>query len=129
MKTPYVLLCTGGIGSGKSVVVRLFRELGIPSYDCDRAAKELYDRDPHLRADMVRLCGEGILDAGGRLDLILTCTAISEEDPRRKPHPGMFYEACSLFPDIDAKSSVMVGDSASDAAFADNSGMSFILLH
>jgi dephospho-CoA kinase len=68
MKTPFVLLCTGGIGSGKSVVVRLFRELGVPSYDCDRAAKELYDRDPRLRADMVRLCGEGILDAGGRID-------------------------------------------------------------
>ena len=72
---------------------------------------------------------QDILEAGGRLDLILTCTAVSEEDPRRKPNPGMFYEACGLFPDIDAKSSVMVGDSASDAAFADNSGMSFILLH
>jgi D-glycero-alpha-D-manno-heptose 1-phosphate guanylyltransferase len=69
-----------------------------------------------------------ILEAGGRLDLILTCTAVSEEDPRRKPNPGMFYEACNLFPDIDAKSSVMLGDSESDAAFANNSGISFILL-
>ena len=72
---------------------------------------------------------QDILDAGGRLDLILTCTAVSEEDPRRKPHPGMFYEACSLFPDIDAKSSVMLGDAPSDAAFAKNSGISFILLN
>ena len=72
---------------------------------------------------------QDILEAGGRLDLILTCTAVSEDDPRRKPNPGMFYEACGLFPDIDAKSSVMVGDSTSDAAFAKNSGMSFILLN
>ena len=72
---------------------------------------------------------QDILEAGGRLDLILTCTAVSEEDPRRKPHPGMFYEACSLFPDIDAKSCVMVGDSASDAAFASNCGIPFILLN
>jgi len=68
MKQSCVLLCTGGIGSGKSVVVRLFQALDIPSYDCDRAAKELYDRDPQLLAEVVALCGEGVLDAEGRLD-------------------------------------------------------------
>ena len=72
---------------------------------------------------------QDILEAGGRMDLILTCTAVSEDDPRRKPNPGMFYEACDLFPDIDAKSSVMLGDSPSDAAFAKNCGISFILLN
>jgi len=79
-------------------------------------------------AQVHALMMKDILEAGGRLDLILTCTAVSEEDPRRKPNPGMFYEACNLFPDIDAKSSVMLGDSESDAAFANNSGISFILL-
>ena len=63
-----VILCTGGIGSGKSVVVRALRELGCPSYDCDRAAKELYDRDPELLSGVVRLVGPEVLDAGGRLD-------------------------------------------------------------
>ncbi len=70
-----------------------------------------------------------ILEAGGRIDLILTCTALSEEDPRRKPNPGMFMETQALFPDIDAKSSVLLGDSPSDAAFAANCGMRFILLN
>ena len=64
----HVILCTGGIGSGKSVVVRTLNELGVPSYDCDRAAKELYDRDPELLADVVRLTDPGVLDASGRLD-------------------------------------------------------------
>ena len=68
MKQSCVLLCTGGIGSGKSVVVRLFQALDIPSYDCDRAAQELYDRDPQLLAEVVALCGEEVLDAEGRLD-------------------------------------------------------------
>ena len=72
---------------------------------------------------------QGVLEAGGRIDLILACTSVSEEDPRRKPNPGMFYEACGLFPDIDAKSSVMLGDAPSDAAFARNCGMPFILLN
>ena len=63
-----VLLCTGGIGSGKSYVIRVFNELGVPSYDCDAAAKDLYDRDPALLADVVRLCVDSVLDASGRLD-------------------------------------------------------------
>lgn len=70
---------------------------------------------------------EGVLEAGGRIDLILTCTAVEDSDPRRKPNPGMFYEACGLFPDIEAPSSVMLGDAPSDAAFAQNCGIQFIL--
>ncbi len=70
-----------------------------------------------------------IMEAGGRLDLALYCTALDKEDARRKPNIGMFLEAQQLFADIDAKSSVMVGDSPSDAAFAQNCGMSFILLN
>ena len=69
-----------------------------------------------------------VLAAGGRIDLALYCTALDKDDPRRKPNTGMFREAQQLFPDIDAKSSVMVGDSPSDAAFAQNCGMQFILL-
>ena len=69
-----------------------------------------------------------ILAAGGRLDLALYCTAVEADDPRRKPNTGMFREAQQLFPEIDAKNSVMVGDSPSDAAFAENCGMQFILL-
>lgn len=63
-----VLLCTGGIGSGKSFIIRAFNALGVPSYNCDEAAKDMYDRDPALLADVVRLCGDGVLDAEGRLD-------------------------------------------------------------
>ena len=67
-----------------------------------------------------------ILEAGGRLDLILVCTAVSDDDPRRKPQPGMFYEARALFPDIDPEGSVMLGDADTDEAFARACGMSFI---
>ena len=82
-------------------------------------------------ADLARIHAQmmaELLEAGGRMDLILTCTAVSVQDPRRKPHPGMFYEAQSLFPEIEAKSSVLLGDSPSDAAYAHNCGMQFILL-
>ena len=41
---------TGGIGSGKSTVCRLFAERGVPVYDSDSEAKRLMGEDPSLRA-------------------------------------------------------------------------------
>src|SRR5690349_14484563 len=35
---------TGGIGSGKSIVCAIFRQLGIPVYEADAEAKKLYDK-------------------------------------------------------------------------------------
>lgn len=64
--------------------------------------------------------------AGGRLDLLLVCTATEDSDPRRKPNPGMFQEACALLPGIEPQRGVMVGDSDSDAQFAARCGMAFI---
>ena len=36
---------TGGIGSGKSFVAERFMAMGIPCYNCDERAKQLYDTD------------------------------------------------------------------------------------
>lgn len=81
-------------------------------------------------ADLARIHAcmmQELLEAGGKIDLILTCTAVSDDDPRRKPNLGMFREACALLP-LDPQRCVMVGDSDSDAAFARNCGMAFIRL-
>ncbi len=71
---------------------------------------------------------EDIGNSGGRLDLVLVCTATDDADPRRKPNTGMFQEACALLPGIEAETSIMVGDSEKDALFAARCGMRFILL-
>ncbi len=39
---------TGGIGSGKTTVCRIFKALGIPVFDADNAAKVLMEKDPEL---------------------------------------------------------------------------------
>ena len=36
---------TGGIGSGKSLVCKMFNSLGVPSYDADSRAKRLMTTD------------------------------------------------------------------------------------
>ncbi|MFT4022862.1 MAG: dephospho-CoA kinase [Flavihumibacter sp.] len=48
---------TGGIGSGKSVVARVFENLGIPVYNADNAAKILMETDPSLREKITALFG------------------------------------------------------------------------
>jgi dephospho-CoA kinase len=58
---------TGGIGSGKSIVCKIFSILGIPVYEADTAAKRLYDTDDELRNGLKSLFGEDLY-ASGTLD-------------------------------------------------------------
>ncbi|NDF98623.1 MAG: dephospho-CoA kinase [Chitinophagia bacterium] len=49
---------TGGIGSGKTTVARVFETLGIPVYYADDAAKRLMNNDPGLKKALIDLFGE-----------------------------------------------------------------------
>lgn len=49
---------TGGIGSGKSIVCKLFACLDIPVYDADTRAKWLTNHDLVIRKAVVELLGE-----------------------------------------------------------------------
>ena len=48
---------TGGIGSGKTTVARIFETLGIPVYYADDAAKRLMNEDAILRSKIIFLFG------------------------------------------------------------------------
>lgn len=48
---------TGGIGSGKSTVARIFEVLGIPVYYADAAARRLMNDDESLRQSIVQAFG------------------------------------------------------------------------
>ena len=61
--------------------------------------------------------------SGGRIDEIFYCTSTDEENPYRKPNPGMAFEAKKKFPPIDFKKSIMVGNNLSDMQFGRNAGM------
>lgn len=58
---------TGGIGSGKSTVCRLFELLGVPVFYSDDEAKTLYE-DAKIRTRVVRLFGKRVLDKSKRID-------------------------------------------------------------
>jgi dephospho-CoA kinase len=48
---------TGGIGSGKSTVAKIFEILGIPVYYADNAAKRLMNEDEDLKASIIKHFG------------------------------------------------------------------------
>ncbi|WP_373074060.1 dephospho-CoA kinase [Zeaxanthinibacter enoshimensis] len=58
---------TGGIGSGKSTVASMFRDLGVPVYNSDLRAKELMTESAELRAAVIDLLGHEAY-AGSKLN-------------------------------------------------------------
>lgn len=53
---------TGGMGSGKSTVARLFQLMGAPVYDADAAAKRLMEQYPPLRKKIESHFGTDVYD-------------------------------------------------------------------
>lgn len=49
---------TGGIGSGKTTVAKIFETLGVPVYYADDEAKRLMNADPALKAAITKHFGE-----------------------------------------------------------------------
>ncbi len=49
---------TGGIGSGKSTVCKIFSELGAPVFDTDSAAKTIMSSDAGVRRRMTEIFGD-----------------------------------------------------------------------
>ncbi len=59
---------TGGIGSGKSIVSRLLRIMGIPVYLTDDEAKRLTSENENIRHQLIQLVGAQVYDAQNRLN-------------------------------------------------------------
>jgi D-glycero-D-manno-heptose 1,7-bisphosphate phosphatase len=66
--------------------------------------------------------------AGGRIDKIYYSIGATDDDPLRKPHPGMAWLAKKDFPEIDFSKSIMVGNNISDMDFGRNAGMFTVFL-
>lgn len=59
---------TGGIGSGKSTVSKIFELLGIPVFEADAEAKILLDTSAEIKIALIGLFGESIYKADGKVD-------------------------------------------------------------
>jgi dephospho-CoA kinase len=66
---------TGGIGSGKTTVCRIFRVLGIPVFVADTVARDIMESEPGIRSEMNLITGRdlyltGVLDRKELADII-----------------------------------------------------------
>lgn len=59
---------TGGIGSGKSTICRVFNLLGAPIFEADKAARELMDSERLIRQGLIGHFGKNIYKPDGCLD-------------------------------------------------------------
>lgn len=103
MNKPLRIGITGGIGSGKSLVCRVFETLGIPVYYSDDESKKLTDRDPQIIGQVSSLFGShlyasGVLDRKALAALVFNDGARLDQlnaviHPRVKEH---FIAWCAL---------------------------------
>lgn len=59
---------TGGIGSGKSFVSKIFKTLGVPFYDADKEAKGIMNSSDTVRKGLIAAFGESVYFADGTLN-------------------------------------------------------------
>lgn len=87
---------TGGIGSGKSTVCQVFSELGIPIYNADFEAKQLYFTDLNLKSELIQHFGEAIYLSENELNKPVIREIISNEENRKIlnsiVHPKVFEQ-------------------------------------
>jgi dephospho-CoA kinase len=55
---------TGGIGSGKTTVCRVFSVLGIPVFSADDEAKRIQDNNPDIKNKINTLAGKNLYSSG-----------------------------------------------------------------
>ncbi|WP_394991537.1 dephospho-CoA kinase [Emticicia sp.] len=61
-----VIGITGGIGSGKSIICKIFEVLGVPVYYADERAKWLTNNDLQLRKEIKELLGREAYNSDGQ---------------------------------------------------------------
>jgi len=101
---------TGGIGSGKTTVARMFGELGAVVFDADKLAREAVELGTRGYVAVVELFGSDVLMPGGELDRAALAHRVFNNDLERKEleavlHPEifrMFEERVKPFRDTDS---------------------------
>ncbi|TVR88463.1 MAG: dephospho-CoA kinase [Saprospirales bacterium] len=70
---------TGGIGSGKTTVCRIFESLGVPVYYADDRARTLLNTDADIHRGLKSIFGERVFGADGRPDRKYIASVVFED--------------------------------------------------
>ena len=58
MNKPLQIGITGGIGSGKSIITKIFSLMNVPVYDADSRARYLLNHDADIKSKIIQLLGD-----------------------------------------------------------------------
>lgn len=85
---------TGGIGTGKTIVCKLFHLLGIPVLDADQVAKKLLNEDEKIILQVIELFGKKAYNNGIYQNEFIAAKVFSNPQLRKKlnkiVHPPTF---------------------------------------
>ncbi len=84
---------TGGIGSGKTTVCRIFEVLGIPVFYADNVAKAIMHTDALLRADIIKGFGENSYLKTGELNRKHISSIVFNDEEQLAKLNGMVHPA------------------------------------
>lgn len=90
MRYPYQVGITGGIGSGKSTVAKIFAALGVPVYDADSRAKLLMNSDSALIDQIKKEFGDAAY-ADGQLNRKYLASQVFGNPERLKKLNGFVH--------------------------------------
>lgn len=91
MKKPLQIGITGGIGSGKSTVCRIFQVLGVPVYDADSRAKSLIATDGILISQIKKEFGVLSFRTDGSLDREYLAQAVFNDQEKLEKLNGLIH--------------------------------------
>lgn len=92
------LALTGGIGSGKSTVAKLFAQRGATIIDADAISRSLMEPGQQVLAQVVETFGDHLLDETGRLDRQALANIVFQDHTAREQlnaivHPAVRAES------------------------------------
>ena len=108
----YVVAVTGGIASGKSTVVELFRGKGVPIIDTDVIARQVV-QDEDIKQQLTEAFGETIRNQDGSLNRAKLREIAFDNDENRIRlgqilHPLIFENASAQLSNLDAPYCLLV---------------------
>ena len=108
-----VIGLTGGVGSGKSTVSKLFAEYNVPIIDADLIARELVEPEQPALLELVEQFGPDILQDSGELDRRHLRELVFDDEQQRKKleeilHPRIRQIMLERLEQVDGPYTVMV---------------------
>ncbi|CAG5003955.1 Dephospho-CoA kinase [Dyadobacter sp. CECT 9275] len=123
---------TGGIGSGKSLVCRIFSCLGIPVYEADTRAKWLTNHDPGIRNKVIALLGEKAYDARGQYDRAYVSSKVFNDQELLTKLNGIIHPAVMqdtlLWMENHSDSLYLIKEAAIMKAASEDNALDFVVV-